>query len=406
MSASILNRAGKVGDIRIPAKVAVIGALAVAMASFAVFFMQIALSEDYITPAKAPMGGDFAAFWTAAKAMAAGEAAEIYDPARFREWLLQIAPPKETWGLTWQYPPTYFFAIALLALLPYGFGYAVWTGTGAAIFAAAARGAGIKAEALVLLLAAPAVFQAVITGQNGFLTASALLGATMLADKRPVAAGLCAALLTMKPQLGLLLPFAYIAGGHWRAFGVAAAGTIMLAGASLAVFGTTPWLAFFDSILGAGANVESGRMPLFKMPTTYAAFSLAGFPSPAALALHAAGALAAVWATVTIWRRSDNDALKSAVVCCGAFLAAPYAYYYELVIMAVPLALLALQSAREGWRPFDHLILAALFLIPLILPGEPAKTGFNLAFAVTVLAFVFVLRRMPPILRDDKTASS
>ena len=82
----------------------------------------------------------------AAKAMAAGEAAEIYDPARFREWLFQIAPPKETWGLTWQYPPTYFFAIALLALLPYGFGYAVWTGTGAAIFAAAARGAVVSAS--------------------------------------------------------------------------------------------------------------------------------------------------------------------------------------------------------------------------------------------------------------------
>jgi hypothetical protein len=225
------------------------------------------------------------------------------------------------------------------------------------------------------------------------LTASLLLGATMLADKRPAAAGLCAALLTMKPQLGLLLPFAYIAGGHWRAFGVAAAGSIVLAGASLAVFGTGPWLAFFESILGAGANVESGRMPLFKMPTAYAAFSLAGFPPVFALALHAVGAAAAVWTTVTIWRRSDNAALKAAVVACGAFLLAPYAYYYELVIMAVPLALLAMQSAREGWRPYEQLILAPLFLIPLVLPGDPIKAGFNLSFVVTVLAFVFVLRR-------------
>ena len=43
MSALTLKAAARLGDIRIPARIAIIGALAIAMASFAVFFLQIAL---------------------------------------------------------------------------------------------------------------------------------------------------------------------------------------------------------------------------------------------------------------------------------------------------------------------------------------------------------------------------
>lgn len=397
MKANRLLHTLKFTDIRIPARIAIIGALSIAMASFAVYFLQLALSEDYITPAKAPVGGDYAAFWTASKAMAAGEGAAIYYQGVFYDWLERIGPPRESWGLTWQYPPTYFFVIAFLALLPYGLGYAVWTGGGLAIFAGAARGAGLRAKALVLALAAPAVFQAIITGQNGLLTASLLLGATMLVDKRPMMAGLCAALLTMKPQLGLLLPIAYLAGGHWRAFITASAGAVALAGASVAVFGLAPWDAFIDSLRTVDENIRDGLMPLYKMPTLYATALMAGAPVVLAQVLHGIGAIAAVAATALIWRRSDDAALKAAIVTCGAFLVAPYAYYYELTIMVIPLALLALKAADEGWRPFDHLMLLGIFLIPLILPGDPQRTGFNLSVLVTLLAVAFVARRAPKI---------
>lgn len=382
----------KTAALRIPLRYAVIGALAIAMTLFSVFAMQMVMSKDLITPAGAPMGGDYAAFWTAAKAMAAGDAAAIYKPEAFKQWLFEIGPPRERWGLTWQYPPTYFLVIGFLALMPYAAGYALWTGGGLAIFAASARGAGLRGEALVILLAAPAVFQAVITGQNGFLTATLLLSATMLVDKRPALAGLCAAMLTIKPQLGLLLPIAYIAGGHWRAFGTAAVGSIGLAGASVAVFGFAPWAAFFESLVGVSGHVSTGAMPIYKMPTFYAAFFMAGFPPVIALAFHLIGAGAAAWATAVIWRRSDNAALKAGIVCCGAFLVAPYAYYYELVIMAVPITLLAMQSVKNGWRPFDHLILTGLFLGPMLMPGDASRAGFNITFTATVLAAVFILR--------------
>lgn len=383
-------------DFRLTARQTRLGAGAVACAMLAVAVIQIVMSKAYVTPAGTPVGGDFAAFWTAAKALAAGDAAAIYDPAVFTQWLERIAPPQDEWGLSWQYPPTYFLVIAVLSVLPYGLGYALWSGGGFAIFAASSWRAGLRGEALLIMLAAPVAFQAFVTGQNGFLTASLLLGATLLPDKRPLLAGACAALLTMKPQLGLLLPLAYIAGGHWRAFGYAATGSVLFAGASVLFFGFAPWAAFFESLLGVGAHIGTGVMPLHKMPTVFAAFAMAGTPAPVALVFHLLGAAAAAWATFVVWRCSDSAALKAAVVCAGAFLVAPYAYYYELVIIAAPLALLAVESARDGWRRHDHLMLAALFLIPMLLPGAAAQQGFNLSFVVTALAFVFVVRRVLP----------
>ena len=133
-------------DAALTARRAVIGAMAIAMALFAVLALQILFSENLVTPAGEPMGGDYAAFWTAAKAMAAGDGAAIYDPAAFKTWLTRIAPPQDRWGLTWQYPPTYYLVIAFLALVPYGLGYALWTGGGMALFAASARGAGLRGD--------------------------------------------------------------------------------------------------------------------------------------------------------------------------------------------------------------------------------------------------------------------
>ena len=80
-------------DFRLTARQTRLGAGAVACAMLAVAVIQIVMSKAYVTPAGTPVGGDFAAFWTAAKALAAGDAAAIYDPAVFTQWLERIAPP-------------------------------------------------------------------------------------------------------------------------------------------------------------------------------------------------------------------------------------------------------------------------------------------------------------------------
>ena len=78
-------------------------------------------------------------------------------------------------------------------------------------------------DPLWLLFAAafPAVLVNAGHGQNGFLTAALLGGALVMLDRRPASRASCSALLSYKPQFGLMIPLVLIATQRWRVFGVA-----------------------------------------------------------------------------------------------------------------------------------------------------------------------------------------
>jgi hypothetical protein len=373
--------------------VLVVAAILLAVNAFA-FLHAIATSRDLVTVYGPVVGGDFTAFHTAATAAAAGDGAAIYDRFDFFRRLKEAFPTAGEILLTWQYPPTYYFAILPLAFLPYGAAYGLWlvAGAGAAFLLVRARGLGYPA--LFVLLAAPSTLHAAITGQNGFFTATLLLAAALYADRRPVVAGLCAALLTMKPQLGVLLPIAFLAGGCWRAFFTAAAGTLLLAGASVLAFGAETWAAFLNGLSTAAGHVADGSLPLDKMATPYSAALLAGAPQPIALAVYGLFALAAAIGTALLWRRSADPELRAAGLAAGVFFASPYAYYYEFVILALPMALLARRAASGGWLKHEKALLAAVFILPLYLLSVADASTLSAGFCILLLAAFSILRRI------------
>ena len=67
-------------------------------------------------------------------------------------------------------------------------------------------------------MAMPPVLINAITGQAGFLIAALFIGGMALLPKRPLLGGMLLGLMVIKPQLGLVLPFALAAGREWRAF--------------------------------------------------------------------------------------------------------------------------------------------------------------------------------------------
>ena len=69
-----------------------------------------------------------------------------------------------------------------------------------------------RASGLLFLAVAPGVAVCVFFGQNGFYTAALLIGGLMCLDRRPVLAGVLFGILTIKPQLGLLLPVILLLG--------------------------------------------------------------------------------------------------------------------------------------------------------------------------------------------------
>src|SRR5205823_2454071 len=131
---------------------------------------------------------------------------------------------------------------------PYGWGLAIWLVASLAAYLAAIRAILPGSQTLLLAAAFPGVFVNIGHGQNGFLTAALLGGALHLIDRRPWLSGALIGLLAYKPQFGVLIPIALLAGGRWRSFGAATATVAALVAVSLATLGSGVWHAFADSM--------------------------------------------------------------------------------------------------------------------------------------------------------------
>ena len=116
-------------------------------------------------------------------------------------------------------------------------------------------------EHLLLLLLAPAVTANIWTGQNGFLVAALLVGGLIQLDRRPILAGVLFGMLTIKPQLGLLLPIMLVLTGRWRTIGAAVATVVVLFAATSLVFGLEVWTAYIQDAHADSKGVAAGRYP-------------------------------------------------------------------------------------------------------------------------------------------------
>ena len=173
-------------------------------------------TQDHLTNgAGRPFGDDFINYWSAAYLALHGRAAEIYDPAAFHAFEQTVAgAPIDAYH--YSYPPVLLLLTAPLALIPYVPALFVWLSAGWFAFYRALSLA--MPRALLLAIAAPAVFINAVGGQNGTWTAALFGGGLGLLERRPFVAGGLLGLLIYKPQLGLLIPVALIAGRHWRAW--------------------------------------------------------------------------------------------------------------------------------------------------------------------------------------------
>ena len=77
----------------------------------------------------------------------------------------------------------------------------------------------------------------------------------------------------------------------------------------------------------------------------------------------------------------------------AALLASPYLLDYDLVLLAIPLAWMAREGVRTGFRPWEKLALLAGFVLPVVSRTIASGLGLPLAPLVIGALFVLVLRR-------------
>lgn len=342
----------------------------------------------------AVVGGDFLAFYTAGEFALSGDALSAYNFTEFDARLREHSG-LNVLGMMWQYPPTVFFLTAPLALAPYKISYVLWVLAGWLTFAQTLRYLGLRGATLRILICSPLCVAFLTYGQLNFLTSSLLLLASFEPRQRWLVAGVAAGLLTIKPQLGLLLPFAFLAVGAWRTIAVAALTTVILHAPSLFVYGFEGWSYFISAVgrLNADITTSATLTPPQGMTTLFGQLKMLGLNGVTAINIQYVATACMAVLVALVWRRPFSAVGKSAFLIAAAMLAAPYAYGYEMTALLFAAVYLA-KTGSSYKSPYGLFLLIGWVLIAtsMILP-VPAPLNIHFALSVATIIFVVLALR-------------
>jgi hypothetical protein len=323
------------------------------------------------------LNSDFMAFWSFPRFAAGYPVAGLYDAARLQAFQQNLYPGFHSF-YPYLYPPTLLLATWWLAAVPFATAQTIWTLAGLMAFLAAGLAFFRKDRFAVLaMLASPAALLTGATGETGFFTTALLLGGFALLPARPMLAGLCFGLLTLKPQLGVLIPFALLGLGAWRAIGAASVTALALVAASCIAFPPGLWLVWLHALPAYQNDYFAAvhQLNLNIIVTPAADFLILGAGARTALALQAMCGVALAGATFILFRRAPYR-LAAACLFAGMFLAVPHAYAYDTIPLTAALAI-ASRAGAPGWPMF--LLGGVIYLAPFLLLS-PLSRFFLYAF--------------------------
>ena len=339
-----------------------------------------------------PLALDFTAFWAAAKLVVAGHAAAAYDNAAIEatERAATVMPPGY---LAFYYPPTFLLLVSPLGWLGYSAALAVFLAAETMLAIVLLRRLLPQRWSWLPLLAFPGFLMNGLSGQNAALSASCLAAGAVWLERRPLLAGAALGGLACKPQLAVCVPVALLLARRWRALVACGASASALAALSWAVLGAGVWRGFFGNAGNARADIETIAIKWPKMQSLFGAIKLAGggnglaYGAQSVLSAMALAALA--WVA---WRR-PGARLEMAALTAAALLFTPFLYDYDLALLAVPLACLTALAQTTGWLASEKLLLATLFLAPLVARAGGLLAGVTIGPPLIAALLVLVSRR-------------
>lgn len=366
----------------------------VAAAAFGYAFDLFQQTRDHLTNgAHRPFGDDFINYWSGAFFAFSGRAREVYNFDAFHAFEQSVTgAPIQFYH--YSYPPVLLLMSAPLALVPYVPALFLWLVTSWFAFWRVLRAAMPQGGALLLALATPAVLINAIGGQNGGWTAALFGGGLVLLERRPHLAGVLFGLLIYKPQIGLLIPIALVAGRHWRAFAAAAATAGGLLLASVLAFGLDIWTHYFANVtVLRHVILEDGTGVWHRMVSVFVAARRLGAPVDVAYAMQALAAVFAAIAVALVWWRNASAHLRNAVLLLGTCLATPYLQDYDLVFGAIAVAWLW-QEPVDDYRSERavQIACALVLLLPLAAAALGRLTGLAVGPLLILPAFVLATR--------------
>lgn len=357
-------------------------------------FFWFLLSNGMVSPTGKSLDYDFLTIWAASHLGLSGRPQDAYDLASLSQ-VIRIEAPASQSIHAWLYPLPFYLIALPLALLPYLPSYLVFMLTTLTGYVVVLRRIISSREAMWCLAGFSGLWINLFNGQNAFLTA-ALVGAGLLnLERRPVLAGIFIGLLAIKPQLALLFPVVLIAIGAWSAFFTALFVALAFTAISILVLGIPTFEAWGHSFELAKRILEYGDPDILaKRPTTLAALQLLGFPL---IVGYISQLIVAVFTTAVVWktwRYCSSWALRGAALTVGTLLVTPYLHYYDLALLALPIAWLVQIGLREGWLSGEREVLVLAWLLPLMVVVIPVLIPIQIGPLVLLAMLWAIMRRV------------
>ncbi len=360
-------------------------------------------------------GGDFIGFWNAAHRVRHGDFAAIYDPDTWQRILSTTTGPV---SLSWfVYPPftlfglwplgdtTYNEAVLAWSLVPLAFYFAL------IVLLAKRSGLGVgagpacendwsrkQAYAVLIAFSLPFLSANLFSGQTGTLIAVFFLGTAYFWPTRPILAGICIGLLAIKPQMGLLIPFALMASGQWRIVAAAATTVLSLMVLSTIWLGAAIWTDYLRMSLLFGQFIGGGYDQIRQLALApYVSLQGAGMPAGLAGFFHVVVSIAVLAAVIQVfWRWKSNRQesgkedgrldLRLALLAAGTLLATPYSLSYDTPLLMLSVIPLLARSWRDGWDGIELVSVTALLILPY---AQLLAVGSHVPFAFLALLLWF-----------------
>lgn len=326
------------------------------------------------------LGRDFFTFWSGAVEAAAGRPKAAF-----------IIGPGHSFDHTLPYPPITLLLCWPLALLSFFHAYIVWVVVGLTLSIAALMRLVGREMGVVALIGMPAAFPNILVGQSGYYTAALLAWGLMSIGRRPFVAGILFGMSCWKPQLAILIPVALIAGGYWRVLAAAAATALVMALVSTLLLGPATWPAFINRLFIQRHFMESWAQP--GMPTIFQMMRLLGTNVLVAYAVQSLSTIAAAISVAVLWRQPCPLAVKAAGLAIAVFLATPYAWVYDTVILVFAAAWLGTEGVRTGFAAWERITVLVLLILPALVLASAKLFGFQAAPILLWLSLAVIMRR-------------
>jgi hypothetical protein len=362
-------------------------------------------------------GVDFLQFYTAARMVADGRLQQLYDWTAFATTLRGVVGGTGDLLFLSVYPPQLALALSPLGHFDYLAALGMWTALTFVLYGCCVRALQHVSPAFLahgetwwLVAAAFGPFQQLV--MHGQVSALALVCFTAawlaLRRERWYWCGAALGSLAFKPPFGVAVLVALVVSREYRVALGAAAATLVQVAAVVAWHGSTLFIDYVSRVRDVVRAPEVFEPKLWQMHNWKGFWGLLIGTGPFGTAATVASSLVALYLVLQVWRATGSPHLRMASLVVGSVLVNPHLYVYDLVVLAVPLALTtAWVLEHEGSAPASVLrvLVHTLCWLPLAAPlAAVSRVQLTAPCLLLFLVSLHAAAQMPAAMAREQAA--